>query len=102
MTDDMTDHGNDTAFILGSANLESARAEYELSAKRSAFFLQVQHQAQSWATSTIDMQKLLHSALFRTVSDNALLAAWGWQLEVWVRPDHPSPVSPALFGATLQ
>ena len=67
-------------YIQGAANHETARADWELSAKRSAFFLQLEHHAQSWATSDIHMPALLRSGLFRTVSDRAMLCAWGWQL----------------------
>lgn len=67
-------------YIQGAANHEAARADWELSAKRSAFFLQLEHHAQSWATSDIHMPALLRSGLFRTVSDRAMLCAWGWQL----------------------
>lgn len=70
----------ETTHIQGAANLASARHEHEQTAKRSAFFLQLEHQAQSWATSTIHMPSLLRSGLFRTVSDRAMLCAWGWQL----------------------
>ena len=68
--------------IHGAANLEAARAEYELSAKRSAFFLQLEQFAQAWALADVSMPSVLHAALFRTVSDQALLCAWGWQLPV--------------------
>lgn len=67
-------------YIQGALNHEAARAEYETTAKRSAFFLQLERQAQSWATSSIHMPALLKSGLFRTVSDRAMLCAWGWQL----------------------
>lgn len=67
-------------YIQGAANHESAAAEWELSAKRSAFFLQLERQAQTWAIYGIHMPALLRSGLFRTASDRAMLCAWGWQL----------------------
>jgi len=80
-------------YIQGALNHESAAADWELSAKRSAFFLQLEHQAQSWATSDIHMPSLLKSGLFRTISDKALLCAWGWQLPAkasWRSTNFPS------------
>lgn len=74
-------------FICGAANLEAARAEYELSAKRSAFFFAIQRQAEADLAALFHGPSLLKSGLFRTVSDHAVLCAWGWPLEADFMPD---------------
>jgi hypothetical protein len=73
--------GKQLAYIQGGANLEAARAEYELEAKRARFFSMAERAGQGFAIGDISLASLLHGGLFRTVSERAILCAWGWQLE---------------------
>lgn len=73
MTEDF--YGNDVSHILGAANHEAARAEYELNAKRNEFFAQIADNAQKWAVNGMHLPSLLKSGLYRTISADAFAAA---------------------------